>query len=248
MRSDESYNIVFSEKTTLGVWAKIAFILKTTDEVLEQQRPTKYGVNEGFLKKYRQITSFLVISKLLKRFDFSANDLININNESITKEEIKLIWLFISSKKQPESHAINWKKKGFYMELCTEAAKEFSIANIDRVEKNSKHQFRFDFNKKLAIDNIPNNTYRVTVDMAFALKVNELLPPQPWKPGVNKMVINALGCTNKEYFDAVNILIDEGLRNLQRDGVVYDSEGNVICFDKDRVDPDTLELLDEATS
>jgi len=44
------------------------------------------------------------------------------------------------------------------------------------------------------------------------------------------------------------MLIDEGIRNRQKEGVVYDSLGNVICFDPDRVNPDSLELLKENMS
>jgi hypothetical protein len=240
MRSDESYNTVFSEKTPIDVWPKIASILKTTDDVLERLRPSGSNVNEGFLKKWRQITSFLVVSKVLKRFDFSATELSRLNEESITTEEIESIWDFITASRPLELNGYSWRKKSFFIELCKEAAEVFSIANIRRVEKLS--QFQLDVTKKPTVN---NTRPQVKVDMKFALKVNELLPPQPWKPGVNKIVIKELGCTNNEYFFAVNMLIDEGLRNHQKDGVVYDSEGNVICFDKDRVDPDSLELLDD---
>ena len=77
------------------------------------------------------------------------------------------------------------------------------------------------------------------------MKVNELLPPQPWKPGVHMQVTEKLRCSNKECFQSVQLLIDEGIRNKQVDGVVYDSDGNVITFDPERVNPETLELFKE---
>jgi hypothetical protein len=240
MRSDESYNIVFSEKTPISVWTKIALILKTTDDELEKHRPTGSSVNEGFLKKWRQITSFLVVSKLLKKFDFSAAELACLDEKSITTREIECIWDFIIVKRPHELNGYGLRKKSFFIELCKEAAEVFSIANIDIVEKSDK--FQVDVIKKSAVNNTRS---QVKVDMKLALKVNELLPPQPWKPGVHNIVTKKLGCTNIEYFSAVNMLIDEGLRNHQKDGVVYDSEGNVICFDKERVDPDSLELLND---
>ena len=80
--------------------------------------------------------------------------------------------------------------------------------------------------------------------MDFALKVHELLPPQPWKPGCHLAVIKELKCTTRDYSQAVSLLVEEGLRNNQKDGVVYDNEGNVLCFDHERVDPETLELID----
>jgi hypothetical protein len=80
------------------------------------------------------------------------------------------------------------------------------------------------------------------VTMEFALKVNEILPDQPWKPGVHKEIISKLSCTNSEYFDAVKLLIEEGERYNQKDGVVYDEEGNVLIIDEERVDSETLQL------
>ena len=58
-----------------------------------------------------------------------------------------------------------------------------------------------------------------------------------------KLITKKLRCTNSQYFAAVDMLISEGLRYRQKDGVVYDLEGNVVCFDKDRVDPDSLKLV-----
>ncbi|MCF7963908.1 MAG: AIPR family protein [Methylobacter tundripaludum] len=243
MRSDESYNIVFSEKTPIGVWPKIALILKATDDALEKLRPTESSFNEQFLKKWRQITSFLVISKLLKKFDFTATELAGIDDESFTTEEIELVLDFIVTTIPDELRRVDWKRKSLFTELCRKAAELFSIANIGVVENSNKFQFGI-FNKSLATNLAP----RSTVDMKLALKINNLLPPQPWKPGVDKIVIKELKCTNREYALAINMLIDEGLRNHQKDGVVYDVEGNVICFDKDRVDPISLELLSENIS
>jgi len=43
----------------------------------------------------------------------------------------------------------------------------------------------------------------------------------------------------------VKILIEEGYRNYQKDGVVYDDEGNVLTFDSEGVDSESLELKKE---
>jgi hypothetical protein len=78
---------------------------------------------------------------------------------------------------------------------------------------------------------------------AFVTKVAALLPPQPWKPGIHRKISDQLNCETSAYFAAVERLIEEGHVLRQRDGVLYDAEGNVVSFDPDRVDPETLELL-----
>ena len=87
MRSEKSYDMVFSDNIPLLVWPKIALVLKLTDETLEELRPIKKGANEKFLKRWRHITSLITIAKLLNKFDFKANDLINMDTAKITKEE-----------------------------------------------------------------------------------------------------------------------------------------------------------------
>ena len=151
---------------------------------------------------------------------------------------MKATWDFICLRRSEDIISKNLKKKRYYVELCQEAAKEFSISDIARVEKANN------FNASGPATADRYRAEKVIVDLEFARKVDSLLPPQPWKPGVHRKVTKELGCSNKEYFQSVQILIDEGIRNKQVDGVVYDYEGNVIIFDPERVDPDTLELLD----
>ncbi len=239
MRSSESYERVFSEKAPILVWPKIAKIMKRTDEVLEKLRPVGSAANEKFLKKWRQITSFITVSRILGTFDFCATELIQMDEQLISADEFELTWKFIAKNRAGEISGTSLRKKSFYTSSCTEAAKEFAITKKERIEK-----IKF-FHANGPSRSESYSSLSNCVDMEFAQKVNHLLPAQPWKPGVHKIVTQKLECSNKEYFQAVKLLIDEGLRNKQVDGVVYDSEGNVICFDAERVNPETFSLIEE---
>ncbi|MDM5077388.1 AIPR family protein [Aeromonas media] len=238
MRSDEAYNTVFSEKIPLSVYPVIAAVLKITDLVLEDFRPKRGSGGERFLKRWRQVVSFITVSRLLGSFDFSVVDLSKLDIEKYTYEEVKETWDFICLRRPEDIISKNIKNKHYYVALCQEAAEEFSISDISRVEKANN------FNTYLPAVADSHKPDNVIVDLELVQKIDDLLPPQPWKPGVHKKITKALGCSNKEYFQAVQILIEDGIRNKQVDGVVYDAEGNVITFDPERVDPDTLELLD----
>jgi hypothetical protein len=163
---------------------------------------------------------------------------VSLDQKLVTADEIECIWNFILKNRVDELREHPFNKKSFFIELCKEAAKEFSISNIDRLEKIGKSLVDV-----ANIDAVYITKSQEKIDMEFALKVNKLLPHQPWKPGIHNIVTKELSCSNNEYFLAVKMLIDEGLRNRQKDGIVCDSEGNVICFDKDRVNPESLELL-----
>lgn len=239
MRSDESYNRVFSEKTPIAIWPKIASILKSTDKVLEDFRPVGSVGNEKFLKKWRQITSFITVSRIIGKYDFSPLDISKFDLDKYTREEIEITWKFISEARPSDLAAKKVKNKRYYNKLCLEAAEKFSISNSGCIEKGN-------FNANGPSNNKTYKKNELVVDLEFAKKVDALLPEQPWKPGIHKIVTKELNCSNKEYFQSVHLLIEEGLRNEQLDGVVYDSDGNVIKFDAERVNPETLELLNKA--
>jgi len=240
MRSDEAYNLVFSDRAPLAVYPIIAEILKLTDHVLEKFRPRSGVGGEKFLKRWRQITSLITISRLFGKYDFSVKDLSLLDVSLYSPVEIERTWKFIATTRSSDLSDKRVKGKRYFVELCKEAAIEFSISNPERIE-NAKELHAHE-----ATRNKPFRKKGVRViDMVFAVKVNELLPEQPWKPGVHREITKKLKCTNSEYFEAVQMLIDEGLRNKQRDGVVYDADGNVVSFDPERVDPETMELINE---
>jgi len=233
MRSEEAYNTIFSFETPLNVWPQIATSLKKTDMFLEAKRPTGKKGNEFFLKKQRHITCFILVSKIFGKFDFSINELINLEQSKVSENEFQQVWSII------KSNTVQGRTRSDFIKLCTVAASEFGITGLDRIEREigalnyGTDSPRMSKNPKL----------QDVVGMDFALKLNTLLPDQPWKPGLHKKVSKELKCTTGQYFAAVKMLIDEGIRHRQKDGVVYDNEGNIITFDSSRVNSETMELI-----
>lgn len=237
MRSDETYDLVFSNRVPIAVYPVIAEILKITDQVLERFRPRSGVGGDKFLKRWRQITSLITLSRIFGEFDFSAQQLCKLDVSLYSIEEVEKTWKFIQSARSFDLADKRVKGRRYFVELCKDASIEFAIKNPERIEKAKELGAHLEGAKQ------PHKKNSGRVDMVFALKIHDLLPAQPWKPGVHRQITNELECTNTEYFAAVQLLIDEGLRNVQRDGVVYDSEGNVITFDPERVDPETMELI-----
>nr|WP_288500804.1 AIPR family protein [uncultured Pseudomonas sp.] len=238
MRSDESYDMVFSQSAPINVWPKIAAILKFVDLNLERFRPLGTSANERFLKNWRHLVSFIFIAKILKSFDYSAKDLSALDIESLKDSDVREVWELILKNNAPTRPDNTHKKKSFSIEIAKLASEEFAISGLERVEK----FVNLGVHKKNTITP-PQKPKKPKASLEFALKLNEHLPAQPWKPGIHNHICKTLNCSRSDYFEAVKILINEGLRNTQRDGVVYDSDGNVIAFDPDRVDPSSLELL-----
>ncbi|KIO49319.1 AIPR family protein [Nitrosospira sp. NpAV] len=240
MRSQEAYKLVFSDTAPIDVWPKIATVLKKTDELLEKLRPTK-KITEGFLKGWRHIICFFTISRLLGRFDFLHEHLIALDTESAFEKELLESWKYIHNFGEKNIGRNIWSKKGNIVALCVAGGSHFGINGIERVQASQDFGYGATeadkFKKSI-------RTIKARVDMDFALKVKDLLPPQPWKPGLHKLISTSLCCSNSEYFSAVELLIHEGLVNRQVDGVVYDPSGDVLCFDPERVEPKTMKLLE----
>lgn len=239
MRSDESYDMVFSQSAPINVWPKIAAILKFIDLNLEGFRPLGTSANERFLKNWRHLVSFIFVARHLNSFDYSAKDLVGFDVENMSSSSVREVWGFILKNYSLAPSDNMHKKKSFYIEVARLASAEFSIPGFERVEK--LNRLGVEKQRHAAPNPRPPKTPKVSLD--FALKVNDQLPPQPWKPGVHNDVCMLLKCSRSDYFEAVAILISEGLRNVQKDGVVYDSDGHVIAFDPERVDPNSLLLL-----
>ncbi|GGQ29999.1 AIPR family protein [Shewanella litoralis] len=131
MRSDESYEMVFSDKTLLSVWPKIAFVIKYTDQILEEIRPVGKNVTERFLKRWRQITSLIAIARIFNTFDFSAKDLSQLDTDKYTKELIVSTWEFFVSVKPDSISGNGWRQKRLYVDLCKEASTKFNLNGLD---------------------------------------------------------------------------------------------------------------------
>ena len=62
--------------------------------------------------------------------------------------------------------------------------------------------------------------------------VESHLPNQPWEPGTHRKVAVATGLNVAKVQKAIKKLIASGKRHEQRDGILYDVDGNEIPSEK----------------
>lgn len=234
MRSNESYDRVFSTDTNLLVWPNIVRILRRTDEALERLRSRGRHPNSRFLKTWRQITAFVATSRVLGTFAFNEEQLSEIDHDAFTDELFDTSWAIISSYMGREFSKKLGGGQPRAVAICQDVATNFSIAAVQAVESNAivptpPRKMR-PLSAKLGSS--PSKTQPLTVE--FVAKVNGALPDQPWPPGVHKQVAELLGCLPAEVYNATQQLISEGKRNAQKDGIVYAKDGTVITADKGR--------------
>ena len=67
-------------------------------------------------------------------------------------------------------------------------------------------------------------------------KVDRLLPQQPWPRNIDQVVTKALKVRRSLVSEAINMLISQGRRKIQRDGIIYDEMGRAVAVDVSRTD------------
>jgi len=224
MRTQESYESVFSPLAPLGVWVAITEVLKTVDEHLSAIRGSVTGEGERFLASWRNLVAFLAVSRLLGTFDFSNTALIGFQTSHIDLQTITEVWQLIERHRGTKPKPKDYQRVALIMACCEELFQTAGITGMERVGKRSPIDQAYQFPAR-----------RVDVTDEFIQEVNRRLPEQPWKPGTHLLVIEALGCSKRELASAVDHLIERGERFRQQDGVLYDLEGKVVGFDPDRV-------------
>jgi hypothetical protein len=233
MRTPKSYEVVFNDKTPLNVWPKIIYILRRIDEELVLLRPKK-NMSDKFLKNWRYITAFLLVSKSFGKFTFSAQELATFDSALITQSRVKEVWNELDRSEFYNKQMGGWTLRKNVLGVCEVYAYKHGIIGIDMIMTLTA--------KSIASE---RRASKKSVTDEFIEKVKAVLPAQPWKPGIHRIISEQLKCETSEYFTAVERLIDDGVFLQQKDGVLYDTDGNVVSFDMDRVDPQTLELLPE---
>lgn len=233
MRSSAAYNTVFSSEVPLEVWPKVAHILKLIDIQLETLRPRETAT-EKFLKGWRYIVAFLLISKSFRKFTFSVDEIISYDTSTITATSVREIWDELNQTAPWVRIGSVWTSRKKVESACTKFASTRGISGIEMLLARSLNIFEPSLSKSAS---------PVSENLLNRLKA--IIPPQPWKPGLHRKISRELGCDVQTYFSAVERLIEEGIFYRQRDGVLYDIDGNVVSFDRERVDPDTLTLISD---
>lgn len=227
MRDPASYAGVFSESAPLAVWPKIVQILRRVDAELEFLRP-RNSRSDKFLKSWRYITALALVAEQFGSFSYSIRDLLTYDLSRITQASVRSVWEVLAQVPRRESRVGGWNSHRNVVAACEALGSAKGITNV----------------KAIASAKPPLDATIEPYDLpdSFIERVKPFAPPQPWKPGVHRSVCERLGCQPRAYFAAIDRLIEDGFFLQQRDGVLYDHDGNVVGIDVERVDPETLML------
>ncbi len=217
MNKPNQYTLVFSEDIPIEIWPVIAKILRRTDIVIEQNRNKYYkNVSTPNLLKYtRNIVSFLSVSRIMGKFDFNAKDLINIDLSKLSDEIIADTFEQVVN---IEENYRSMRKKQPVLNVCEKFAYNNNIPDVEKI----LNRFNpFSISKQ----------YELTEE--FIQQVKDNLPLQPWPIGIHTKIAKKLNEYTPKVSQAIHELIKRGDFYYQRNGELYDLEGNVIVEGKD---------------
>jgi len=225
MRNENQYSCVFDCSKPLAIWPKIAQITKSVDSSLDKLR--RRGASEGFLKRWRHHVSFVVVAKIIGTYAYTTQDLLALELDQIRDELVKDVYSLL----EKEFADVGPRKLNRRSSLQQVWEVAGSLLDIECAQAIPKKNPMSGFGS------------RKELDEEFVTRVDETLPDQPWKPGMHLEVSQKLKCRSSEVSNAVQVLISTGRRFEQKDGVVFDANGEVLDFDPDRVDVEEIERL-----
>ena len=219
IRNAVAYQRVFGHNHDINMWVVVAAVLKFTDRMLYRSVRRQEHARR-FVQNWRHVSAFLYVVRTLGTFGYSIGDLAGLDVNELDED---LMTETIGTLRGCKSRTRRLKR---WSQSETQAASKL-------VSEQAGIGDLVDW-KPSSWGNEKGWTPSL-IEEDLVKRVNELLPDQPWKPGVHGKVAEKLGCGAGMCSRAIQLLIHRGVRYQQVDGVVYDTDGYVISVDRERV-------------
>lgn len=233
MRNPISYNAVFNSSLPIDKWSVLAATWLATGRVFRRHF---YKVHGDVSHPWKPLVAYCAIARKLGKFNYSIRDIKCLTVGDVSEASIREIWEWIT----PLIHKFkagsrNKLKKPYavYGTVLGEIALKTKLPGIEAANR-----------RKLArVAGLPTREVEMTEELIA--RVADVLPPQPWRPGVHQDVCRALGVRPSSVYDAIDVLIDRGVFHEQKDGIVYADDGKVLMVDPMRCESTVAELNEQ---
>lgn len=222
MRDKEKYGKVFSENTDVQIWYPLALIEKKTELYLNEiRKKNSFSYSQlKFTKKYRYIIMFLAISKIIGKYSFGINDVVNFDFSLYTQSVAETIYNDLINQFSERISNTKRIKKEIYKDIFIFFSEKYDISTPQCIEPISRKLW---FNTKKQSNALTDEL----VD-----KISDKLPMQPWEPKIHIQIADELHLSPTIVSNAISYLIFTGQKNYQKYGFVFDNNGNIISEGK----------------
>lgn len=222
LRDSVKYDMLFNHGEPLEIWPFIGKLLKRIDKQLMDAVKKEHVNKERLIKRSRYVAGIIVLGRVTGSYSYSVNQLLKLKETDIPDTVIEETARFVSQKYIKEYML----SRIYVMSIITEAASLYGIANSERITK-QKNIF---ITAKDYYIKRQRRTSRIMVTEDIITMVKNSLPTQPWPNGTISKTADKLHLERNMVYEAINVLIERSDLYVQRDGVLFDKEGNIVSL------------------
>ncbi|CAN7472714.1 AIPR family protein [Variovorax paradoxus] len=236
MRNESSYAAIFSDQVPIELWPKIAEIMRATEVAM--QAPLSRIVARPIRMQgvWRGAVAICALGKIHGSFDLPPAKLMVTDTSKISKDLIAEILQNISGGSSANAQTLT--RDGRRLDdICKRFGEEEGIENWQSIGKWSipyaSQSVRLKPKKAAApLPSSPESKITAPMSKEFLDAIDALLPQQPWPPGIQEMLVQALSSDRKTVRAGIDKLIEDGRRYNQHHGVVVDKDGTIVALDE----------------
>lgn len=222
LKDPAKYDLLFNHGEPLEIWPFIGILLKRIDKCLLASIKRGSMNTERMVKRSRYVAGIIVLGRVTGTYNYSVNQLLKLKDTDITDELIEETAKYVVQKYIKEYML----SRIYVMSILNEAGKLYGITNIERI---SKQKNIFITAKDYYIKKQRRNS-RVSLSEDVINQVKNALPPQPWPSGIISRLSEKTQLDRKLVYEAISVLIERSDVYAQRDGVMFDREGNIVSL------------------
>jgi hypothetical protein len=217
LRKAGAYQTVYSEAFPIDVWPVVASLIRGAEHAISRFYQTRRQEGRGqHLSAWRGLLAYMAAVRILGTFDYKIRDLAAVDASTITDDLMNECWAAIRTTLRAAGPTKITETQ--MQQVCAELVANWGITGQPTD----------------GLRNLPTSPSRPRAHEEFLSAVTAALPPQPWRPRVHVDVAQVLGVKPFLVTKAIKVLIERGLCMKQKDGIVFDQEGNEIMRDESR--------------
>lgn len=219
LRTTEAYGAVYADHFPLKAWPTVAHLIRAAENAIVRKFRAKNGAHGQPLSAWRGTVAFFTMARLSGTLSFDHQNLTTVDLSIATDAYVdECLEICISGTSKYRGHRLGQDDLNAIAEVCRKSwALEGNLVEGRR-----------------SVPGNPPGRSPGVVDEDLLVEVNKLLPEQPWKPGVHQPIASKLGIRPLIVSKAIQTLMARGTRFVQRDGVVFDKNGEELLRDPTR--------------
>lgn len=207
-RDARVYASIFSTDHPITVWSVLVASLKRAERSLTRcSRETDQNLQ---ISRWRGVVALIAMVKHFRSFFFAPGQLANLKEADIEESAFDYASEFVLSqrgrKAKPNYQTVKNMMFSMAREMEINGSWSDSRIVIEPVQRPTQEQYA-----------------NITIDDAFLDAVHSALPQQPWPKQIHQGVAATLKCSPKLVQRAISVLIHQGRRHHQIDGLIVDA-------------------------